>query len=307
MRLKKILASLLMGWALAALALAAVPLWDTAAAAASASTPPAASAKSDAELRSFLQKRFRLPSEKEIKLGPIKPSPIQGLWTRLLTVTNPEGQHGTAHLFIDASGNKVILGQFIDLKGDPWERVDVKKLHLNDHPTLGPKDAPVTIVEFADFECPYCARAFGEIETLVNTTYKGRVRLIFKNFPLAMHPWAAQAAIAAECVRRQNPAAFWRFARDIYSNQETINPADLRQRIETFASSLDLDTKALNVCMLGNSAPARVAQDRKDGDSIHINSTPTFLINGIPVTGLPSSSGFQFVLKQEIKPSQASR
>jgi protein-disulfide isomerase len=307
MRVKKLLVSLSMVAALAALAFIAMPVPDTAAAAPSQAAPPAASAKSDSELKSFLQKQFRLPSEKEIELGPLKPSPIHGLWTRVVTVTNEQGQRGTAHLFIDASGTKVILGRLMDLKSDPWGRVDVKKLALSDRAALGPGNAPVTVIEFADFECPYCARAFGEIETAVNTTYKGRIHLIFKNFPLPMHPWATQAAVAAECVRRQNPEAFWNFARDIYSNQETINPADLRQRIETFASSLDLDTRALNTCMLGNSAQAQIEQDRKDGESIHINSTPTFLINGIPVTGLPSSSGFQFVLKQELKERQASR
>ena len=75
---------------------------------------------------------------------------------------------------------------------NPWERADLKAVHLDDRATLGPADAPVTIIEFGDFECPYCAHAFNEIETVVNTTYKGRVHLIWKNFPLNVHPWAEQ-------------------------------------------------------------------------------------------------------------------
>src|SRR6185437_17152419 len=124
--------------------------------------------------------------------------------------------------------------------------------------------APVTIIEFADFECPFCARAFSEVETLVNTTYKGKVRLIWKNYPLNVHPWAEQAAIAAECARQQNPEAFWAFARSFYHDQSDITPQNLREHIDSYANSSGLDGKALNACVLGNAAESRVNQDKQD-------------------------------------------
>jgi protein-disulfide isomerase len=272
------------------------------------SAEPAGPNEHDEQLKSFLRKRFRVPNAGDIELGAPKPAPIPGLWTRQVTIVNEQGQKATAELFTDASGTKVIIGRFLDVNSDPWERVNVKTLHLDDRATLGPANAPVTVIEFADFECPYCARAFSEVETMVNTTYKGRVRVVFKNFPLNIHQWAMQAAIAAECVRRQNPEAFWNFARNLYSNQNAINPENLRQRIDTFASGLDLDSQALDACIMGKPAEQQVQQDMSDGASIHINSTPTFLINGVPVVGvLPTSKVFDFVIQEELRQSHASR
>lgn len=212
-------------------------------------------------------------------------------------------------LFLDPAGDKGILAQrfaLFDLSR-PWEQVDLKTMHLDDRPTRGPAGAPVEIIEFADFECPFCARAFSEVETLVNTTYKGRVHLIWKNFPLNVHPWAEQAAIAAECARQQNPEAFWTMAGDFYRDQAGIEAQNLREHIDGYASALGLDSKALNACILGNSADARVAQDKKDAQAIPVNSTPTFIINGIPVVGLPSGNVFDFVITSQLQEHHAAR
>lgn len=256
---------------------------------------------SDARLVAYLQKRFRIPDPALISLGPPKPSPIQGLSERTVTVKNETGFKASVQLFTDADGTKFILGRLMDLNADPWDRVDMKKVDLTDRPTEGPVNAPITVVEFADFECPYCARAFGDIETLVNETYKGQVRLIFKNFPLNQHPWATQAAIAAECVRQQNPQAFWTFARYLYGNQADIKPETLRQHIEDFATSQKLDTKALDVCMLSPAPERRVTEDMHDGNAVGIRSTPTFLINGIMVAGMPSDKVFDFIVRSEMR------
>jgi protein-disulfide isomerase len=190
---------------------------------------------------------------------------------------------------------------------NPWERVELNQLHLEDRATLGPASAPITIIEFGDFECPYCARAFSEIETVVNTTHKDRVRLIWKNFPLNVHPWAEQGAVAAECAREQNPASFWSFARNLYRDQNEINPQNLRTHIDSYIGSLGLDMKGMNACILGKAAEDRVQQDMKDGTAAHINSTPTFLINGIPVIGLPSSNVFDFVINAQLQERHASK
>ncbi len=307
MALKKISALALTTAAVAAIALSVARVPGAIASPAESTESAGPSTKHDEQLKSFLRKWFRIPNAGEIELGAPKPAPIAGLWIRQVTVVNEQGQKATADLFTDASGTKVIIGRYMDVNSDPWERVNVKTLHLDDRATLGPAGAPITVIEFADFECPFCARAFGEVETMVNTTYKGRVRVVFKNFPLNVHVWAMQAAVAAECVRRQNPDAFWNFAHSLYSNQNSINPENLRQRVDAFASALDLDPKALDACVMGKSAEQQVQEDMKDGASIHLNSTPTFLINGVPVVGLPTSKPFEFVIQEELKQAHASR
>jgi protein-disulfide isomerase len=285
--------------------------WPAAEAFAAADSPmPATSSPGrDAKLKAALQKRLLVPNQADLSLGPPSPAPLPGVTQRTITVSGGEGQRFQVELFTDATGDKGILAQrFAPFSiADPWERADMKLLHLEDRPTLGITEAPVIIVEFADFECPYCAKAFNEIETLVNTTYKGQVRLVWKAFPLQGHAWAEQAAIAAECVRQQNPQAFWTVAGDFYRDQNEITPQNLRDHIYGYANSLGIDAKALNACILGSTAEARVDQDKKDGAAVHVMSTPTFLINGVPVVGLPTSNVFDFVITSQLQSRHASR
>ena len=284
--------------------------WSAAQALAAADAPePATSYGSDARLKAALQKRLLVPNQADLSIGPPSAALLPGIIQRTITVKGAEGQKFQVELFTDSAGDKGILAQrFAPFRlADPWERADIKLLHLADRPALGTADAPVLIVEFADFECPYCAKAFNEIETLVNTTYKGQVRLVWKAFPLPGHAWAEQAAIAAECVRLQNPQAFWTVATDFYRDQSEISPQNLRDHIYSYANPLGIDAKALNACILGSDADARIDQDKKDGAAVHVTSTPTFLINGVPVVGLPTSNVFDFVITSQLQSRHASR
>jgi protein-disulfide isomerase len=271
----------------------------------------AADSAGDAALKAVLQKRLLVPDSKNLQLGPPSPGPFAGMSSRTVTLVNPQSpdQKVDIEVFTDDTGKQVLIAQHYAVvdSANPWERVELKQLHLEDRATLGPAEAPITIIEFGDFECPYCARAFSEIETFVNTTHKDRVRLIWKNFPLNVHPWAEQAAVAAECAREQNPASFWSFARNLYRDQNEINPQNLRTHIDSYIGSAGLDTKGMNACILGKTAEDRVQQDMKDGNAAHINSTPTFLINGIPVIGLPSSNVFDFVINGQLQERHASK
>lgn len=250
----------------------------------------------DQALGDFLRAHFHMPPTSQVNLAPPTHSPFPKLLNREVTVT--EDGHEIAHfnLFVDPSLQHAVAGQMIDLLGDPWNRVDLSTIHLTDRPTLGPSDAPVTIVEFGDFECPYCAHAINTVENAVRNTYRGKVRLIFKNFPLRGHAWADAAAIAGECVREQNPATFWDYVHDIYQNQKSITADNLRQRVELFATAHGLDRSVLNACMTGNTAENRVQQDIADGMRLHVHSTPSFFINGIPLLGDPDPKTLDYVI-----------
>jgi protein-disulfide isomerase len=240
----------------------------------------------DQQLTVFLQKHYRLPNTQNITLGTPTRTPFGRLVSRTVTVTDPHGNAFRAGTIFEQPGvNDVIVGEVLDLGTDPWGRISLNSMHLNDRPTLGPANAPVTIVEFADFECPHCAHAMGVVETAVESKYPGKVRLVFKNFPLQGHQWAHAAAVAAQCVYLQNPGTFWDFAREIYRDQAFITPDNLADRINDFAKRNQLDPEALHACEMGQSADQRVTQDIEDGEKAKVMSTPTLFINGIPVLG----------------------
>jgi len=242
-----------------------------------------------------------------VVIGPAAPGPIHGMWTRPLKAAGAPANSPPTSELVTTSPGTAILGTVLDLTKDPWGRISLSKLNLDDRATTGPADAPVTIVEFADLECPYCARAFSDVETLVNNSYKGKVRLVFKNYPLNIHPWAMQAAIAAECVRRQNPDAFWPFAGDVYRDQGQITPQNLRDHALGYAGKLGLDDKVLQACMVGSSAEKQVQQDEREGEAVGVSSTPTFLIDGIEIVGLPSDKTFAYTIDSELKQHEAQR
>ncbi len=255
----------------------------------------------DNRLREFLQKRFLLPDPKDVQLGPVTRTTMPGVFERQITLSNDRGQSAKAQVFSDAAGKQVIVGTLFDLTKDPWQHVDLGRIHLADRPVMGSPNAPVTIVEFADFECPYCAHAFSVLETMVHTTYKGKIRVLFKNFPLNSHPWAVRAALAADCARLQNPKDFWSFAREFYTNQGFITPQNLDSRVDQTAKRLGLDTGLLNACMNNRASLERVVQDQTDGRALGVTSTPTFFINGVKVVGLPDEKAFNFVVKSQVE------
>jgi protein-disulfide isomerase len=260
----------------------------------------------DAVLRDFLRKRFKIANPDAIKVGPMFPTKLPGLYARQVTVTNDKGEAGSSLLFVDKDQTTGIVAQAIlDLTSDPWMRADMSKVHLNDRPSMGAADAPVTIVEFADFECPHCAHASSELEAMVSTTYKGKVRMLFKYFPLNGHPWALSAAQASECARLQNPAMFWDYARYFFTNQGSITPANVDDNIGKITSKSGLDLTSLKACMTTAGA-TRVNEDRADGEILRVNSTPTLFVNGIPVAGLLEGKGMNYIIDSELAPVAAS-
>lgn len=143
---------------------------------------------------------------------------------------------------------------------------------------LGPADAKVTIVEFSDFECPACRVAEPPMRGILKL-FDGKVRLVFKHFPLErMHRHARAAAIASECAGRQGK--FWEFHHDLYDRQSEWPSEKFEERMAVYAKNAKLDLAAWSACRADPSADAAVTADVKDGENAWVGSTPTFFING---------------------------
>lgn len=141
----------------------------------------------------------------------------------------------------------------------------------------GPADAPVTFVEYGDYECPHCGRAFPIVKQL-QKVLTGRLRFVFRNFPISqIHPHAVHAAIAAEAAARQG--RFWPMHDRIFMHQQRLDDASLR----TYAADLDLDVEQFDRDMQDPAIADRVRADFDGGIRSGVNGTPTFFVNGVRV------------------------
>ena len=167
-----------------------------------------------------------------------------------------------------------------------------------DYRTLGPADAKVTIVEFSDFECPACRVAEAPMRALLKL-YDGKVRLVFKHFPLEhSHRWARTGAIAAECAGRQGK--FWEYHHELYDHQEEWPSEKSEERLVAYAGKLKLNSAAWLACRKDPAVSASVSADYKDGENAWVGSTPTFFINGKRFVGAMqlAERGTPFVEKE---------
>jgi protein-disulfide isomerase len=160
-------------------------------------------------------------------------------------------------------------------------------------PSRGPADARVTIVEFSDFECPFCSRAHGTVEEVMRT-YAGKVKLVFRQLPLNMHPNAFKAAEASLCAHEQG--RFWEYHDVLFKNREKLQVADLKQH----ATQLGIDTGKFNECLDSGKMASTVREDMKAAEAAGVNGTPAFFINGVFLNGAVPIQDFKEVIDAEL-------
>lgn len=167
------------------------------------------------------------------------------------------------------------------------------KVATHGYPALGPKDAPVTIVEFADFECPFCGRAEPTVMKVMKTFGK-KVRLVYVNFPLGIHPYAFQAAEAASCAEEQGK--FWRYHNMLFANQTKLDKKDLK----SYAAKLKLKTKEFDACFDKGKYRDAIEDQIRRGNSLGVTGTPTFFINGRMLVGAQPFESFKTMIDEEL-------
>ena len=162
-------------------------------------------------------------------------------------------------------------------------------------PARGPKDAKITIVEFSDFECPYCGAAHDTVDKVMNE-YAGKVRLVYRQFPLSFHPHAAKAAEASLCALDQGEGKFWEYHDVLFKNQKKLAPDDLK----THATEVGLDAQKFGSCLDSGTKKAAVDADEKAGLEAGVGGTPAFFINGIFLNGAQPFDEFKRVIDGEL-------
>jgi len=162
-------------------------------------------------------------------------------------------------------------------------------------PSLGPKDAEITLVEFSDYQCPYCKRWHDEVYQPLLAAYPGQIRVVYRHFPLtSIHPDAMSAAIASMCASDQG--AFWQYHDKLFSSEYGLG----RNAYAQYASDLDLDTSAFETCLDSGKFDDFIQQDMDFSINLGIRSTPTFFINGLAVVGAQPIDVFKQVIDKEL-------
>jgi protein-disulfide isomerase len=161
-------------------------------------------------------------------------------------------------------------------------------------PVRGPASAPVELIEFADFECPYCQSASPTV-TRVLETYGDRIRFVYRNYPLASHPNAVPAAEAAQCANEQGK--FWAYHDRLFSNPGHLSVAELKQT----AADLGLDPSRFNACVDSHKYQAVIEADTQAGNQAGVSGTPAFFINGRLLSGAQPFDAFKRLIDEELQ------
>ena len=162
-------------------------------------------------------------------------------------------------------------------------------------PAKGPKTAPVTIIEFSDFQCPYCSRAQSTLKQVMDQ-YAGKVRLVWKNQPLSFHPNAMPAAEAAMAAYEQGNDKFWAMHDRLFAKQQELSPAYYEQ----VAKEIGLDVAKWKASVESHSGQALIQADMSAGSAVGANGTPTFFINGKRLVGAMPFESFKQVIDEEL-------
>ena len=235
-----------------------------------------------------------VPPGVTLTIRDVQPAPVPGLLKAVLDVSSGT-QKQEVQLLVSRDGQYFLAGTLIDLTIDPLKAV-TDKITLADQPVRGDPGAPVTIVEYADFQCPFSARVYKTVEDSLLKDYGQKVRFVFKHLPLKTHPWAQTAAAASECARQQSPEAFWKVYDFLFQNQSAVTPDNVAEKLQAVVREAGVDGDAFAACVQHGDGRPAVQADMAEARALKVRSTPTFFINGRRLEGALPYDHFQRVI-----------
>lgn len=252
------------------------------------SAPPDLARKIEHQVRAA----YNLPPEVKLTVGAITPASEVPGYDSLLVKLEQEGKPKDYTFLISKDRNTLLRVTKFDLTKDAFTDL-MGKIDVNGRPSRGPKGAKVVVVDFDDFECPFCSRMHQTLFPEIFKEYGDRVIFFYKDYPLAeIHPWAIHAAVDAGCLAAQNGDAFWDFADYIHANKQVIDnertPDGRLDAVDKMALMQGqrhaADLPKLQACLQAQNEDA-VRASIKEADSLGVSATPTLFINGQKIDG----------------------
>src|SRR6202162_2002539 len=232
---------------------------------------------SEATVDSFMQQTFGHEPQVSWKISSIKPAQVSGLAEVNIVMATPQGPQAS-RFYVTADGEHAVVGDIIPFGAKPFDPAKKKLEKGISGPSRGPKDAPVTIVEFGDLQCPACKAAQPAIEGLIAA--EPNARFVFQNFPLEMHNWAAKGAAYADCVGQASNDAFWKFIAKTYETQGDITAENADEKLTALADGAGVKGADIAGWASTPVTKAHVDASLALGKSVNVTGTPTLFING---------------------------
>jgi protein-disulfide isomerase len=243
-------------------------------------------------VEAFLRHYYALGPEITITVGTPKEIGTSGLMETPVDVKTPDGSE-KVNMFLTKDGRYLIRGEVSDLNSDPLADTRAKIITA-DAPVWGNPNAPITLVEYSDFQCPVCRSLHDALRGLL-PNYP-QVKVVFKDYPLeTLHPWARTAALAGRCAYQQDPKAFWKVYDLIYDNQELISAGNVYDKMLDFAAQAGLHQDAFKACLSSPQAAQAIDASVANGNLLEVRSTPTVFVNGRRIVGADPHAVQQYI------------
>jgi protein-disulfide isomerase len=238
-----------------------------------------------------VRSHYALASDVKVVVGPLRPSEFANYDALTVTISSSNKKQDFEFLLSRDHKTLVRFTKF-DLTSDPYAEI-MKKIDVTGRPARGNINAKVTVVNYDDFECPFCSRMHTTLFPGLFKEYGDRVLFIYKDYPLEeIHPWAVHAAVNANCLGAQNGDAYWDYADYLHANQSAINGekgrdsqnAELDKLATLQGQKHNLDVGKLQACLKAQDDKG-VRASMHEGDSVGVDATPTMFVNGQKLDG----------------------
>jgi protein-disulfide isomerase len=253
------------------------------------SAPPDVARKIEHQVRAF----YTIPAEVKVTVGAITPSSeIPGYDAVSVNIDGGEGKQKDYKFLLSKDRATMLRVATFDLTKDPFAEL-MSKIDVTGRPLRGTKSAKVVLVNFDDFECPFCSRMHETLFPEIFKEYGDRVTFIYKDDPLTeIHPWALHAAVDANCLAVQNGDAYWDFADYIHANKHEVDtektPGARLEAIDKITmlqgQKHNVDVAKLQSCVKAQKEDA-VRASMKEAEGLGVNGTPALFINGQKIDG----------------------
>lgn len=239
---------------------------------------------SKATVESFMRHWFGYDSSITWQVAQIRPSEVPG-FAEVVVAMEKGGQQQSMVLYVTPDEQHAFSGEVIPFGTDPFAPARRELATSTTGIARGPANAGVTIVEFSDLECPHCRNAQPIVERLMSDF--PNARLVFQQFPIeASHPWAFKAATWAQCIGRENNAAFWKFLNEIYDDQLNIDQQNADAKMKEHATAAGADAAKAASCATNPDTAKQVRDSLELGRAVGVTGTPTLFINGRKMAGI---------------------